>query len=272
MTLGRETLFGTLQSVLSQKIDTRYEIVIVLQGTLTPSVSELIKSSEIPIYIYKYDPGLWFWFYRNACIRNSRGDILVWIDDDEWANDEDWLTHITNPIREWKFEVVTSWCYIVLGQGYIADCISLIGYPGGWALWFEKVWRVDSHNTTQHLCGGNFAISRLLLSKIDFFETKCIHSCDDTHLAGKIISVSEKIMYEKKSTLSHVMRNSKSFRMWIKNRRKGFQEYRKIANNTSLLADKRLHICNILKYLIQHPKYIPWFLYLTYLMLLDFNQ
>lgn len=58
MTLGRETLFGTLQSVLSQKIDTRYEIVIVLQGTLTPSVSELIKSSEIPIYIYKYDPGL----------------------------------------------------------------------------------------------------------------------------------------------------------------------------------------------------------------------
>lgn len=267
LTLWRETIYQTLETVFSQQISSEYEVVIVLQWEININKVDQLNKNNVHYSVHSYPHWLWFGFYRNKSIEHSLGDILVWIDDDEWAQDKHWLELLVKPILIWKYQVVTAGCWIPLWQWYLSDCISLIGYPWWGALGFDKVWNVYIDSTTLHLCGGNFAITRHLLEKVGFFEKKCIYSCDDTHLAWKIILSSEKIFYEPKCTLFHVARNRKNFCSWAENRRKWMKDYYLIANNPGLLADKKKHIFNIFKYLFKNPKYLPGFFYLMFLFL-----
>lgn len=265
LTLWRETIYQTLETIFLQEADFEYEIVIILQWEITTNRIDVLNKNNIKYHVHSYPHWLWFGFYRNKSIEHSLGDILVWIDDDEWAQNNHWLKLLVRPILIGEYQVVTSGCEIPLWQWYLSDCISLIGYPWWGALWFEKVWKVYKDSTTFHLCGGNFAVTRQLLNRVGFFEKKCIYSCDDTHLSWKIISVSEIIFYEPRCTLFHIARNRKNFCSWAQNRRKWMRDYYLIANNPELLSDKKKHILNIFKYLFKRPKYIPGFVYLIFL-------
>lgn len=271
LSIGRESIYETLKWILSQNVKVEYEIIIILQWFLDRQRLNLINKNQVKIYIYNFDSGLWFGFYRNQAINKSNGSVVVFIDDDEKVMSDSWLSSITKPIFSNKYHVVTAGCSIPLLYGYWTNCISLLGYPGWWALWFHKVWHVYSDWTTNHLCGWNFAISKKLLSHIGFFELNIKNSCDDTFLSYKVLQSWFKIFYEPDATLFHPPRSFSDLYSWQSKRILWMSEFFSAGwgNFLNLRNDKIHHVCSIMKYSFLHPtKLFGIFFIIFYIIIL----
>ena len=89
-TLGRETLYPLIENLLKQEAAISSEIILIPQVKLK---EELLQDERIK---YFYEPlGKGFAYYRNIGINESKGDILVFIDDDELPMNYQWLHCIT---------------------------------------------------------------------------------------------------------------------------------------------------------------------------------
>ena len=82
---------------------------------------------------------------------------MAFIDDDELPKNYSWLYCITEPLIKGEEEVVTAGVDIKLGQGYLTDSISLLGFPGGGAVGFKTMWNVDENNATIQLTCNRFS-------------------------------------------------------------------------------------------------------------------
>lgn len=200
-TLGRETLYPLVKNLLKQKVNFGYEIVLIPQIRLRET---LLKDERIKI---NYEPlGKGFAHYRNVGIEKSDGDIVVFIDDDELPMNNLWLSNITKLILSGKEKVVTAGVRIKLGQGYLTDSISLLGFPGGGAIGFKTMWHVDNKSHTTHLCSGNLAITKNLLSKIGNFDNSFKSGSEDVNLADRLVESKIKIKYSEEATVYHSAR------------------------------------------------------------------
>lgn len=200
-TLGRDTLYALVNSLLKQKTSFDYEIVLLPQR---PLFEDRIRNKKIR---FKYEKeGKGFAYYRNALVKLAKGNILVWIDDDELPMNANWLEKIAKPILQGGERVTTAGVKIELGEGYTTDSISLLGFPGGGAVGFEVMWFVDDKGYTRHLCSGNFAIDRKILTRLGNFTLRLKSGSEDVDLAEKIAKQNIKIKYEKEATVYHVSR------------------------------------------------------------------
>ncbi len=221
ISLWRETLYKTLETVFSQKIEGTYEVIIVLQWHIDRIRVQAVNPRNIPFYIYSLEHGLWFGYYRNKAIEYAKWDILAWIDDDEWTMDEHWLKKLTQPIKNGWYRVVTSGYNIQLGQWYMTDCISLLGWPGGGALGFQKMWGIGLDQSVTHLCTGNFAIKKFLIREIGF-SMEANYGWEDNALSRDLLIRSVPIFYEKFATVSHIARSFSQALPWWKLRAKSY--------------------------------------------------
>lgn len=210
ITLWRDTLYATLDTLYRQTFSEKFEVNLILQWVIKRD--QLVYNHDTyDLNIYEYPQGRWFWYYRNEAIKHSQGDILVWIDDDERTNDTAWLSTITNPIIQWRYDVVTAGTSIELGKWYRTDCISYLWYPWWSVLWFDKLWTVFPDGTTQHLCSGNFAFHKRILQKISWFDATLKHGAEDVAFANKLHHKGISIYREKNATITHIHRS------WLKN-------------------------------------------------------
>ncbi len=201
-TLVRDTLYPLIDNLLEQKVNFDYEIVLVPQANLRTNLQ-----SKKQIKIYPEEKGKGFGYYRNVGIKHSQGNIIVFIDDDEMPMNRLWLNTITKPIVDGNEEVVTSGYKIKLNQGYLTDCISLLGFPGGGAIGFKTMWNVDQSNHTSHICTGNLAIKKSLLVRIGNFEEKLKSGNEDVLLGDSIRRIGIPIKYIGDATVYHVARS-----------------------------------------------------------------
>ena len=199
-TLCRESLYPLVDSLLKQKVKFHFEIILIPQYEL-----DLSRLKDKRIKIRYEEPSKGFAFYRNKGIKLSRGSILVFIDDDELPMNNEWLRTIVAPIADKKEKVVTAGVDIPLGQGYLADSISLLGFPGGGALGFTFHWSVNDGYTT-HLCSGNLAIEKRLILRISNFSEKMKYGSEDVDLAKRLVEAGIKIKYLKEVTVLHSAR------------------------------------------------------------------
>ena len=132
-TLGRDSLYPLIENLLKQKVKFAYEIVLIPQVKLQ---EDKLKDKRIKIFFEELGKG--FAYYRNIGIKKSKSDVLVFIDDDELPMNNKWLYNITKPILSGEELIATSGYKIKLNQGYLTDCISLLGFPGGGAVGFER--------------------------------------------------------------------------------------------------------------------------------------
>lgn len=264
-TLGRETLYPLIENLLRQKVNFSYEIVLIPQVQLR---EERLKDERIRLY---YEPlGKGFSYYRNVGIEKSKGKIIVFIDDDETPMNDRWLNNITTLIIEEKEKVVTAGVKIKLGQGYWTDCISLLGFPGGGAIGFRTMWKVDKNNYTEHLCSGNLAIKKEVIEKIGNFSNELKYGNEDVNLADRIVTARMKIKYIEEATVYHVARKELiNFIKWNILRGKSAAEYLKNKKNTEkigrrLASSKRI----LIKIAKENPKYllsVLWMMFNQYL-------
>ena len=199
-TLGRETLYPLIKELLKQKTNFDYEIVLIPQVEL----KSLPKDKRIKVYPEELGKG--FAYYRNIGIKNSQGDILAFIDDDEMPKNDLWLNYLTEPIIKNKEKAATAGVSIKLGEGYFTDSISLLGFPGGRAIGFRTMWHVDNNDYTQHLCSGNLAISKKVINKVGNFSSNFKHGNEDVNLADKLIENKIRIKYKEEATVYHIAR------------------------------------------------------------------
>lgn len=248
ITLWRSTLYKTLNSLFLQEFDYPYEIVCVLQWTVDIDKVRDLNIKNIPIQFFNYEKWLWFGYYRNEAVAKSSWDILVWIDDDEWTEDNNWLLLITKKIISHEYSVVTSGCNILLGKWYITDCISMLWYPGGWALWYDKIWEVTTNQTTKHLCAGNFAIRRDVMLAVNFSNLATL-GWEDNALSQALSQAQIKIYYEPWATVFHIHRNFTDFLSWAKLRSQSLYFLKKHNfTEESLVAKKIRFIKNIFRF------------------------
>lgn len=200
-TLGRETLYPLIENLLTQKVDFSYEIVLIPQIKLK---DEFLQDNRIRVYYEPAERG--FAYYRNVGIQKATGEILAFIDDDELPMDLYWLDTITSSIINGQEKVITAGSKIELGQGYWADCVSLLGFPGGGAVGFRTMWTVMENDYTTHLCSGNFAIPKDLLLRVGNFDVNMVNGSEDVGLAGILLANDIRIKYMDEATVFHAAR------------------------------------------------------------------
>ena len=262
-TLGRETLYPLIEKLLKQEAAFSFEIILIPQVKLK---EKLLEDERVK---YFYEPlGKGFAYYRNIGINQSKGDILVFIDDDELPMNYQWLQYITKPIVIGDEEVVTAGVRINLGESYITDSISLLGFPGGGAIGFKTMWHVDEHDYTEHLCSGNFAISRKTLNEIKNFSKEYKHGKEDVHLADKLIRSKIKIKYIEEATVYHVARKGFiNFIRWNILRGKASKDYIAINRGGGKIKNRFASSGRILKNVSKtRTRYLPG------VILMMFNQ
>ncbi|MDO8460586.1 MAG: glycosyltransferase [Nanoarchaeota archaeon] len=200
-TLGRETLYPLVEKLLEQKTKFNYEIVIVPQVKLKEN---LLRNKRIKIF---YEPlGKGFAYYRNIGIKKSGGEIISFIDDDEMPIGNKWLNNLVKPILENNEKVVTSGYKIKLGEEYLTDSISLLGFPGGGAIGFRNMWGVNSEDYTEHICTGNMSIKKEVISKLGGFDISLKFGNEDVDLGDRLIFNNIKIKYIEEATVYHAPR------------------------------------------------------------------
>ena len=202
ITLGRQTLYRLVSKLLNQEISCEYEIILISQSQLN---EDLLQDNKIEIFNKK--PNLGYSYYRNLGIQHSKGDIIAFIDDDEEPMDEHWLDELTLPIITQKELVTTAGYHIPLGQGYLADSISFLGFPGGGFVGFETMWHVDERRYTRHICTGNLAIKKALLERLGGFDETLKHGSEDVYLGEILVNNDIKIKYVGQATVFHDARS-----------------------------------------------------------------
>lgn len=259
-TLVRPTLYPLLEELVRQKFKHKFEIVLVPQADLNKS---LIKDRRIKIFFQPKGKG--FAYYRNYGVKKSSGEVIVFIDDDEFPQDVNWLKKITDPILEGYEEVITSGYKIKLNQGYMTDAISLLGFPGGGAVGFKTMWPVDQNSYTNHICTGNMAITKKLLNKIGGFDEKLTSGNEDVLLGDKLIEIGKKIKYIDDATVYHIARSGYlNFIKWNILRGKSAYQLKRIKKNVSGKVTHRIvSSISILKETIK-TKYFPMVLFMMF--------
>jgi succinoglycan biosynthesis protein ExoM len=96
-TFRRPELAATLRSLAAMTVPARATLrVIIADNDATPSARALVEElrPEMPFDItYLHCPASNISIARNACLDNSTGDLLAFIDDDETAS-SDWLVRL----------------------------------------------------------------------------------------------------------------------------------------------------------------------------------
>ncbi|MBI2669523.1 glycosyltransferase family 2 protein, partial [Candidatus Woesearchaeota archaeon] len=147
--------------------------IIFLQESDMPDPSLPPPSFSVPLRHVTIPAKKGIAFNRNQGIRQARGEIIVFIDDDCWVQ-ENWLKSMVEPLlndrlsNDKKVMAVTSGTKIPQSN-FLGDCIAALGFPGGGSLGFEKVWKVDQQGFTNHLAVGNCALRRSIFDKVGWF-------------------------------------------------------------------------------------------------------
>lgn len=233
-TLGRATLYPLVKSLCGQEFLESFEVVLIAQNPLLEN-----ELSHHRIRVFYEEKGKGYAFYRNRGVSKSLGEICVFIDDDEWPQSKNWLQTITRPILNGHEQVVTAGYNIPLGQGYLTDCISLLGFPGGGAIGFETMWPVFQSKYTTHVCTGNLAILKNVLLAVGNFDKRGVYGAEDVRLGDELIKRGYRIYYEPKATVNHVARSGHfGFFRWNFLRGKSAGAYFK-ENKTSKKIEER---------------------------------
>jgi GT2 family glycosyltransferase len=261
ITLGRDSLYPLVTKLLKQNREYNFEIILVPQKPLNEG---LLDDERIRIFYENRGKG--FAYYRNIGIMKSRGKIITFIDDDEEPMDVKWLNKLVSPIINKEDSVTTSGCYIPLGNGYLTDAISYLGFPGGGFVGFRTMWDVNSEGYTSHLCSGNCAFEKSLLEKIGFFDQELSSGNEDVGIAEKILQNSVRIKYIDEATVFHSPRSGIiNFIRWNFKRGKSAYEFKKSKKLKGKHLKGRLDSSIKILKISFYSKYFPMILTLTFL-------
>ena len=178
-----------LDALLAQDHDS-FEIVVVEQSTIRPfdaasRVATLARDPRVRVLRFAPlgGPGA-----RNAGVRAARGDLLVFIDDDDLPSGRDWLrTHESN-FGDPRCLGVTG---MFVGENHEPQPYANMKRANALVLsfnvfkWQRAFPRADQRKQVDSLMGGNVAIPRRTLERFGLWD-ECTPCEDEPSLAYRI--------------------------------------------------------------------------------------
>jgi len=192
-------------------------------------------------------------FNRNQGIKNAKGDIIVFIDDDCWVK-EGWLKSLIAPLDNPETLAVTSGTKIPRSN-FLGNCISALGFPGGGSLGFEKVWHVSKNGFTNHLTVGNCALRRTIFNSAGLFDETMKSGAEDAEFSHRLEKLKITIKYVPNAFAFHEPRTRmKEFVHWqLRRGRANYQFKRKVGKVNSFIKLRFWSTKNIVKENILNP-------------------
>lgn len=207
--LRKSKLDRLLNSMKHQLEEYNPEIIFLHES------NEILPKPPFPVELtYKNIPARrGIAFNRNQGIKESTGEVIVFVDDDCWVP-ENWLNSILQPLQDPSELAVTSATKIPRSN-FLGDCISALGFPGGGSLGFEKVWHVTSDGYTNHLTVGNCALRRTVFDLAGNFDETMRYGAEDAEFSIRMERAGVRIKYVPRAYAFHEARTTlPSFVKW----------------------------------------------------------
>ena len=201
ISVGRQPLYDLVPAILEQETEFGFEVLVIANG---PVSEERLPSRGVRVH--HEESGLGIPYYRNVGTRLAEGSIIVYIDDDEVPRDSGWLARLVEPILKGREKVTVAGAFIPQGQGFLADLISLLGYPGGASLGWRNVWEVDCNGYTDKLCTCNCALDKATLEAVGGLNESLVLGASDLFLGEALMEMGVKILFVDDATVIHEAR------------------------------------------------------------------
>ena len=224
ISVGRLPLYSLVPAILEQETDFGFEVLVIANGP--------VRALDLPangVRVHHEESGKGIPYYRNVGTGLARGSVIVYIDDDEVLRDAHWLARLVEPIISGREKVTVGGAHIPQGQGFLADLISLLGYPGGGSLGWRNVWDVDPSGHTDKLCTCNCAIDKAALDSVGGFHEGLVLGASDLYLGELLMENGVKILLVDDATVEHEARGDlPGFIRWQVNRGKSIYDLRRV--------------------------------------------
>lgn len=252
----QELLSKCLLSLNEQKYPgNKLEIVIIDNNSTDNTkiiVQEYTKKAKFACK-YVFEPRIGLSQAKNTGIRNSKGRIVAFIDDDAEAS-QNWVKNLVNCFsREeiWavggqvkpKFEI-SSPKWVPQKYLFVLGVCDLGG----------KITKVP------YIAGGNSALRREILKKIGFFRTSLGHrgsellAGEELDLCNRIIQEKGKILYTPKAIIYHwVPRERLTKKYFIK---RVFMEGITLVKLRKLKKEKKSDLLEVLRAILSFKRYL----------------
>ena len=239
---AEKTIVKTMESLKNQSFKD-FEVIIVNDHSIddTMKVAEKYYKNVFKNEGKKGPAGA-----RNTGIKKAKSENLAFIDADCFA-DKDWLKNL---YEELKNEEVVMGNVKIPESNYLGNSISLLGFPAGANLGFEKVWRVKN-GYTDHITSCNFGIKKSVFIKNGLFDDSFPYAGgEDPEFSIRIFKNGVKIKYSAEPLVYHVPRDSlASFIRWQITRGRGNFHFKKKFKNVNEFIKLRIwYAKNVIAY------------------------
>jgi len=195
-----EGIATTLNSLLSQSYPKDFYEIIVVDNNSSDDTPEIIQR-----YMEKY-PRIIIglseneiqssYAARNKAIKQSKGEVLAFIDSDMWV-DREWLMDIGNIFKDKKSKYVGFNVVNIIKKKNLASLYDHIaGFP------------INFYMKKYHFAGaGCIAVSKEIFDEIGMFNQKMISGADN-EFGNRVFQNSYKFIYKKDIKMYHPARDS----------------------------------------------------------------
>jgi glycosyltransferase involved in cell wall biosynthesis len=207
-----EELVHTLECILNQECDFNYEIILIDQTKDHNNNTKLFLDSikNRVNYIFQETPSITV--ARNIGIKNSKGDLIIFIDDDITC-DKNFINHHYETYKQ-GYDVIQGRIIEDDGENDI-DTKPLWLYP--W-IKYKGSNNCEIKAKTNVITGCNFSISRKVVDKVGYFDERFqkISIREDTDYGYRSYKAGLRMIFEPKALVFH-HRSSGGVETGIKN-------------------------------------------------------
>lgn len=191
----RDELIRCINSLLKQKFKGKKEIVVV-------------DSSDKPLklhgknikYIYEKEAGIAE--ARNIGIRNSKYDLIAFIDDDCIVD----VSCVNELVKSIKIADGVGGTVFPQKTNIIGKAVAYIGYPGGGFRWYYKA--KGKLMRVKHISTCNSIFRKKILEDVGFFNEKLKYGGEDTDLSKRLIKKNFILLFNPNAIVYHKPRES----------------------------------------------------------------
>ncbi len=248
------TTLPRLFDSLSDQTHEDFEIIVV-DDCSTDNTSEIIKAYDCNLVQLTKNRGPAH--CRNIGAQHAHGDILAFTDSD-CRVDIHWLKNIQKHFLQNNTEIIMGRLEL-LPSNFLGDSISALGFPGGGAIGFDKIWKVDQKGFTESISSCNFAVPIDIFLKIGGFDESFPYpGGEDSLFAYHLRRLNYRIKYCPDVLVYHAARNSmKDFLKW--QFRRGISSFifsTKVSNKKNFFSLRVWSTGNIIKYSWRNKKFL----------------
>ena len=211
------THLAALYASLRAQTHADFECLLIDDGSTDTSAYVLLEDSRFRVICREKNAGPAV--CRNAGAALAAHELIFFTDTDCELHPECLARAVANLQRD----EISCGDTVTKTETIFGRAVALLGFPGGGAIGFHNVWRVDAEGYTRSFSSCNLAFRKDTFEKLGRFnETFPVAGGEDTVLARHAVDTGHRIRYDRTMIVYHVERSGlRSFLQWQWTRGRG---------------------------------------------------